>query len=121
MVVSVACGSFAGFLFAYGYNEDFYRLWPFVPRRTVREYVDTLKEYLGSFQRASTMPTNVSAANLIELRGSEELRRCITHLMTETVYWEPPNLRPAGFVRGLEANGPAGDFNNNNGPQPSAR
>ena len=91
--------------------RDVYRLWPFVPRRTCREYVDALKEYIGSFQRASMMPTNVSAANLIELCGSEELRRFLNHLMTETAYWGPPDMRPTEFVGDIGAIDPAGELN----------
>ena len=34
----------------------------------------------------------------------------MAYLMTNTVYWGPPNLRPFGFAGDLEANGPVGEL-----------
>lgn len=69
-------------------------------------YSDVIKE----FQILNKIPlvccsTNVSAANLIELCGSEELRRFMAPLMDNTTYWKSTNLRLARVAGILEAIG----------------
>ena len=69
-------------------------------------YLDFTKE----FQILDNIPlvycsTNVSAANLIELCGSEELRRFIAHLMDNTTYCGSTNLKLARIAGNLGAIG----------------